>query len=66
MALVGLILTLDTDVAGRVKEFLALAKDIDRIKQARLQRRLFKTGGRLIRYARHFILQLAESWPRAT
>jgi hypothetical protein len=26
-----------------------------------LQRRLFKTGGRLIRQARYFILQLAES-----
>jgi ABC-type dipeptide/oligopeptide/nickel transport system permease component len=26
-----------------------------------LQRRLFKTGGRLIRHARHFTLQLAES-----
>ena len=26
-----------------------------------LQQRLFKTGGRLIRHARHFILQLAES-----
>ncbi len=27
----------------------------------RLQQRLFKTGGRLIRHARYFILQLAES-----
>ena len=26
------------------------------------QQRLFKTGGRLIRHARHFILQLAESY----
>jgi len=26
-----------------------------------LQRRLFKTGGRLIRHARYFTLQLAES-----
>jgi DDE family transposase len=26
-----------------------------------LQRRLFKTGGRLIRHARYFILQVAES-----
>jgi hypothetical protein len=26
-----------------------------------LQQRLFKTGGRLIRHARYFILQLAES-----
>ena len=25
-----------------------------------LQQRLFKTGGRLIRHARHFVLQLAE------
>lgn len=28
---------------------------------ASLQQRLFKTGGRLIRHARYFILQLAES-----
>jgi hypothetical protein len=27
-----------------------------------LQQRLFKTGGRLIRDARYFILQLAESY----
>jgi hypothetical protein len=26
-----------------------------------LQQRLFKTGGRLIRHAQYFILQLAES-----
>jgi hypothetical protein len=26
-----------------------------------LQQRLFKTGGRLIRHARYFVLQLAES-----
>ncbi len=29
--------------------------------RASLQQRLFKTGGRLIRHARYFILQLAES-----
>jgi hypothetical protein len=27
-----------------------------------LQQRLFKTGGRLSRHARHFMLQLAESY----
>ena len=27
-----------------------------------LQQRLFKTGGRLIRYARYFILQPAENY----
>jgi len=27
-----------------------------------LQQRLFKTGGRLIRHARYFIVQLAESY----
>jgi hypothetical protein len=27
-----------------------------------LQQRLFKTGGRLIRHARSFVLQLAESY----
>lgn len=26
-----------------------------------LQQRLFKTGGRLVRHARYFVLQLAES-----
>ena len=32
-----------------------------------LQQRLFKTGGRLIRHARYFVLQLAEGyWPKAT
>ena len=32
-----------------------------------LQQRLFKTGGRLIRYTRYFVLQLAESrWSRAS
>ena len=29
-----------------------------------LQQRLFKTGGRLIRHARYFTLQLAESYCR--
>jgi hypothetical protein len=29
---------------------------------ALLQQRLFKTGGRLIRHARYFILRLAESY----
>ena len=27
-----------------------------------LQQRLFKTGGRLIRHARYFVLQLADSY----
>jgi len=27
-----------------------------------LQQRVFKTGGRLIRHARYFVLQLAESY----
>jgi len=31
-----------------------------------LQQRLFKTGGRLIRHARYFILQLAESHCRCS
>jgi hypothetical protein len=32
-----------------------------------LQQRLFKTGGRLIRHARYFVLLLAGSyWPGAT
>jgi hypothetical protein len=31
-----------------------------------LQQRLFKTGGRLIRHARYFILHLADSYLTAT
>jgi hypothetical protein len=31
-----------------------------------LQQRLFKTGGRLIRHARYFTLQLAESYLTST
>ena len=31
-----------------------------------LQQRLFKTGGRLIRHARYFVLQLAESYLTST
>jgi len=31
------------------------------VRRRALQQRLFKTGGRLIRHARYFILQLAES-----
>jgi hypothetical protein len=31
-----------------------------------LQQRLFKTGGRLIRHTRYFVLQLAESYLTST
>jgi hypothetical protein len=40
---------------------LALPLAIQSWSLTSLQQRLFKTGGRLIRHARHFIRQLAES-----
>ena len=40
---------------------LALPPAIQSWSLTSLQQRLFKTGGRLIRHARYFILQLAES-----
>ncbi len=40
---------------------LALPRAIQSWSLTRLQQRLFKTGGRLVRHALYFILQLAES-----
>jgi len=41
---------------------LALPLAIQNWSLTSLQQRLFKTGGRLIRHARYFTLQLAESY----
>ena len=46
------------DSGGRV---LVLPLAIQSWSLTSLQQRVFKTGGRLIRHARYFILQLAES-----
>jgi len=46
---------------GNLLRRLALPLAIQHCSLTSLQQRLFKTGGRLIRHARHYILQLAES-----
>jgi len=46
---------------GNLLRRLALPRAIQNWSLTSLQQRLFKTGGRLIRHARFFILQLAES-----
>jgi Transposase DDE domain group 1 len=46
---------------GNLLRRLALPRAIQSWSLTSLQQRLFKTGGRLIRHARYFILQLAES-----
>jgi DDE family transposase len=46
---------------GNLLRRLALPLAIQSWSLTSLQQRLFKTGGRLIRHARYFILQLAES-----
>ena len=46
---------------GNLLRRLALPLAIRNWSLTSLQQRLFKTGGRLIRHARCFILQLAES-----
>ncbi len=46
---------------GNLLRRLVLPVAIQRWSLTSLQQRLFKTGGRLIRHARYFILQLAES-----
>jgi hypothetical protein len=58
---------------GNLLRRLVLPAAIESWSLTSLQQRLFKTGGRLIRHARYFVLQagrellLAESyWPRAT
>jgi Transposase DDE domain group 1 len=46
---------------GNLLRRLVLPPAIQSWSLTSLQQRLFKTGGRLIRHARYFILQLAES-----
>jgi hypothetical protein len=46
---------------GNLLRRLVLPRAIQSLSLTSLQQRLFKTGGRLIRHARYFILQLAES-----
>ena len=46
---------------GNLLRRLALPVSIQSWSLTSLQQRLFKTGGRLIRHARYFTLQLAES-----
>lgn len=46
---------------GNLLRRLALPLAIQSWSLTTLQQRLFKTGGRLIRHARYFVLQLAES-----
>ena len=46
---------------GNLRRRLALPLAIQNWSLTSLQQRLFKTGGRLIRHARYFILQSAES-----
>jgi hypothetical protein len=47
---------------GNLLRRLALPPAIQSWSLTSLQQRLFKTGGRLIRHARYFILELAESY----
>jgi Transposase DDE domain group 1 len=47
---------------GNLLRRLALPRAIQSWSLTSLQLRLFKTGGRLIRHARYFVLQLAESY----
>jgi len=46
---------------GNLLRRLAVPLSIQSWSLTSLQQRLFKTGGRLIRHARYYILQLAES-----
>ena len=46
---------------GNLLRRLVLPRAIQSWSLRSLQQRLFKTGGRLIRHARYYILQLAES-----
>ena len=51
---------------GNLLRRLVLPLAIQRWSLTSLKQRLFKTGGRLIRHARYFVLQLAESDLTAT
>jgi hypothetical protein len=58
---VGLLLGVIAYNLGNLLRRLILPLAIQSWSLTSLQQRLFKTGGRLIRHARYFILQLAES-----
>jgi hypothetical protein len=47
---------------GNLLRRLALPRAIQGWSLTSLQQRLFKTGGRLVRHARYFVLQLTESY----
>ena len=47
---------------GNLLRRLALPRAIQSWSLTSLQQRLLKTGGRLVRHARYFVLQLAESY----
>ena len=51
---------------GNLLRQLILLLTIQSRSLVSLQQRLFKTGGRLIRHARHFVLPLAESYCRCS
>jgi hypothetical protein len=51
---------------GNLLRRLVLPLAIQSWSLTSLQQRLFKTGGRLIRHGRYFILQLAESYLTST
>jgi len=51
-----------TGCAGNLQRRLVLFLSIRHWFVTSLQQRLFKAGGRLVRHARYFVLQLAESY----
>ena len=59
---VRLLLGVIADNLGNLLRRLVLPLTIQSWSLTSLQQRLFKTGGRLIRHARYFLLQLAESY----
>src|SRR3989454_10759640 len=61
---VWLLLGVIADNLGNLLRRLVLPVAIQNWSLTSLQQRLFKTGGRLIRHARDFILQLARSEER--
>jgi hypothetical protein len=58
---VRLLLGVIASKLGNLLRRLALPRAVQSWSLTSLQQRLFKTGGRLIRHAQYFILQLAES-----
>ena len=62
----GLLLGVIASNLGNLLRRLVLPLAIQSWSLTSLQQRLFKTGGRLIRHGRYFILQLAESYLTST